>query len=144
MVKNMCFLLKGHKFKSRGGRVCIPSQTLPVKSLGGGGSLVPQTRGSHTLIWCGLAMTLKIDCYYYYYYYYYNNPFTDLKLTGFLYIFSEMNVVKNTQQNCIAMFKQKQGVVIKPKLCTSSYIFNRTVAFVTNSEKLCPSFYVSY
>jgi hypothetical protein len=24
MVKNMCFLLGGHKFKSRGGRVCIP------------------------------------------------------------------------------------------------------------------------
>jgi hypothetical protein len=44
---------------------------LPDKSLGGGGSLVPQTRGSHTPIWCvGLAVTLKIDYYYYYYYYY--------------------------------------------------------------------------
>jgi hypothetical protein len=31
------------------------------------GSLVPQTRGSHTPIWCGLAVTLKIDYYYYYY-----------------------------------------------------------------------------
>jgi hypothetical protein len=31
-------------------------------------SLVPQTRGSHTPIWCvGLVMTLKIDYYYYYY-----------------------------------------------------------------------------
>jgi hypothetical protein len=35
--------------------------------MGGGGSLVPQTRGSHTPIWCaGLAVTLKIDYYYYY------------------------------------------------------------------------------
>jgi hypothetical protein len=25
------------------------------------GSLVPQTRGSHTSIWCGLVVTLKID-----------------------------------------------------------------------------------
>jgi hypothetical protein len=24
MVKNMCFLLRDHKFKFRGGRVCIP------------------------------------------------------------------------------------------------------------------------
>jgi hypothetical protein len=33
------------------------------------GSLVPQTRGSHTPIWCaGLAVTLKTDYYYYYYY----------------------------------------------------------------------------
>jgi hypothetical protein len=32
------------------------------------GSLVPQTRGYHTPIWCvGLAVTLKIDYYYYYY-----------------------------------------------------------------------------
>jgi hypothetical protein len=32
------------------------------------GSLVPQTRGSHTPNWCvGLAVTLKIDYYYYYY-----------------------------------------------------------------------------
>jgi hypothetical protein len=31
-------------------------------ALGGGGSLVPQTRGSHTPIWCaGLVVTLKID-----------------------------------------------------------------------------------
>jgi hypothetical protein len=30
--------------------------------LGGGGSLVPQTRGSHTPTWCvDLAVTLKID-----------------------------------------------------------------------------------
>jgi hypothetical protein len=43
--------------------------TLPIRlDLGGGGSLVPQTRGSHTPNWCvGLAVTLKIDyCYYYY------------------------------------------------------------------------------
>jgi hypothetical protein len=31
-------------------------------------SLVPQTKGSHTPIWCaGLAVTLKIDYYYYYF-----------------------------------------------------------------------------
>jgi hypothetical protein len=33
MVKNMCFLLRGHKFISRGDRVCIPPSTLPIKSL---------------------------------------------------------------------------------------------------------------
>jgi hypothetical protein len=27
----------------------------------------PETRESHTIIWCRLAMTLKIDYYYYYY-----------------------------------------------------------------------------
>jgi hypothetical protein len=32
------------------------------------GSLVPQTRGSHTPIWCGLVVTSKIDYYYYYYF----------------------------------------------------------------------------
>jgi hypothetical protein len=42
-----------------------------VDLLGGGGSLVPKARGSHTPIWCvGLSVTLKIDYYYYYYYYY--------------------------------------------------------------------------
>jgi hypothetical protein len=33
------------------------------------GGPFPQTRESHTPIWCGLAITLKK--YYYYYYYYY-------------------------------------------------------------------------
>jgi hypothetical protein len=37
MVKNMCFVLRSHKFKSTGGRVCILPYILPVKSLGRGG-----------------------------------------------------------------------------------------------------------
>jgi hypothetical protein len=41
-----------------------------IQIIGRRGSLIPQTRGSHTSIWCGLAVTIKIDYYYYYYYYY--------------------------------------------------------------------------
>jgi hypothetical protein len=65
------------------------------ESLGGGGSLVPQTRGSHTPIWCaGLAVTLKIDYYYYYYYY----QFRDLKNRLLLLLLLLLSVLKSANQ----------------------------------------------
>jgi len=50
-------------FKSKGGRVCIP----PYKSnpWTKGGPLSHKQGWSHTPIWCGLAITLKINYYYY-------------------------------------------------------------------------------
>jgi hypothetical protein len=62
MVKNMFSLLRGmYTFLDFTSQIA-----------GRRGSLISQTRGSHTPIWCvGLAVTLKIDYYYYYYYYYY-------------------------------------------------------------------------
>jgi hypothetical protein len=66
MVKNMRFLLGGHK--SRGGSVCIPPETLAVKSLGGGGPFPTNKGVSYTNLVSSLVVTLKIDYYYYYMY----------------------------------------------------------------------------
>jgi hypothetical protein len=53
--------------KSRGGNVCILSVDFINQIVGWRRSLVPQTKGSHTPIWYGLAVTLKINYYFYYY-----------------------------------------------------------------------------
>jgi hypothetical protein len=67
MVKNMCFLLRGYKFKSRGGRVCIPSVDFIQSNCWAEGVPCPTNKGvSYTnLVW--LSRDLKNRLLYYYY-----------------------------------------------------------------------------
>ena len=60
MVKKMCFLLRGCKFKSRGGVGYVDLRRLYQSNRWAEGV-------SYTNLVSGLAVTLKIDCYYYYY-----------------------------------------------------------------------------
>jgi hypothetical protein len=52
MVKNMCFLLGGHMFKSKWRQGMYTFVDFSSEITWRRGSLVPQTKGSHTPIWC--------------------------------------------------------------------------------------------